>query len=392
MISPSQHLPRATVLARIRAGFEGWPIVALLGPRQCGKTSLTRGFASRPENYFDLHDPVDLVRLETQAFSILSGLEGTVVIDEAPRRPDLFPYLRVLADRPDRRARFLLTGSASPGIVRAASESLAGRVRLIELGGFTAEEIGWSGWRDLWLKGGYPEAFTRHLVENSFEWRRDYIQQFIGRDLPQLAGTRLSVAQVFRLLQLIAHHHGQNWNHSEAGRVVGVTYHTVERYMELLQGAFITRELRPYFLNIGKRLRKAPKIYLRDSGLLHALLLTRDFPQLQVHPRYGASWEGFCIEQIIRLTNSRDEECFTWSVQGANEVDLILQRPDGLYGFEFKAADAPKLSRSMVQTTEDLGLQRLYVVYPGEVDYALADRIDVVAFKNLERILPALSN
>jgi len=391
MIPPQEHIPRPAILARLRAAFDGWPIVALLGPRQCGKTSLVRGLASRPENYFDLHSPVDFARLEAQGFSILGGLEGVVVIDEAQRRPDIFPYLRVFADRPDRRTRFLLTGSASPDIVTAASESLAGRVRLIELSGFTVEEVGWSAWRELWLKGGYPEAFKRQVPENSFDWRRDYIQQFIGRDLPLLAGTKLSVGQIFRLLQYAAHCHGQNWNHSDAGRVAGVSYHTIERYMELLQGAFITRELRPYFVNIGKRLRKAPKIYLRDSGILHALLLTRDFPQLQGHPRYGASWEGFCIEQIIRLTQSRDEECFTWSVQGANEVDFILQKPAGLFGFEFKAADAPKLTRSMAQTVEDIGLTQLFVIYPGEVDYALTDRINVVAFQNLGTILPGLS-
>jgi uncharacterized protein len=381
------HIHRAGMLARLREGLVHSPVVTLLGPRQCGKTNLVRPFASSSDNYFDLHAPADHARLEAHGFNILSRLEGTVVIDEAQRCPEVFRYLRALADRPDKTTRFLLTGSASPDIAKAAAESLAGRVRLLELGGFTAEEVGWDKWRELWINGGYPHAFLRQIPEHSLTWRNDYIQQFIGRDLPALAEMKLSVPQVLRLLQLIAHCHGQNWNHSEAGRTIGASYHTVARYIDLFHGAFITRELRPYFVNIAKRLRKAPKLYLRDSGLLHALLGAGNFTQLEQNQRYGASWEGFCIEQIIRMTNARDEECFTWSVQGANEVDLILQRRSGLHGFEFKTSDAPRLTPSMTQTRKDVGLTRLFVVYPGEKDYLLSEQIEVVAFKNLQRRL-----
>ena len=203
---------------------------------------------------------------------------------------------------------------------------------------------------------------------------------------------KLTVPQIFRLLQRIAHCHGQNWNHSEAGRDIGASYHTVARYIDLFHGAFITRELRPYFVNIGKRLRKAPKLYLRDSGLLHALLGTANFARLEGSGRYGASWEGFCIEQIIRMTNARDEECFTWSVQGANEVDFILQRPAGLFGFEFKTSDAPKLTASMAQTAKDIGLKHLFVIYPGDKDYLLAASIEAVGFQNLSRCLDVVNH
>ena len=389
MISDTR-IHRETMLGRLREALAHSPVVTLLGPRQCGKTDIVRPFASGPENYFDLHAPADHARLEAHGFNILSRLEGVVVVDEAQRCPEVFRYLRALADRPERRTRFLLTGSASPDIAKAAAESLAGRVRLLELGGFTAEETGWDTWRELWLKGGYPHAFLRQISEHSMDWRNDYIQQFIGRDLPALAEMKLTVPQVFRLLQLIAHCHGQNWNHSEAGRTIGASYHTVARYIDLFHGAFITRELRPYFVNIGKRLRKAPKLYLRDSGLLHALLATGTFTHLEQNPRYGASWEGFCIEQIIRMTHARDEECFTWSVQGANEVDFILQRPAGLFGFEFKTSDAPKLTTSMAQTAQDIGLKHLFVIYPGDRDYLLADRIEAVGFQNLNRCFVAM--
>ena len=381
------HIHREGVLARVREAMEHWPIVTLLGPRQCGKTDLSRPLATSRENYFDLHAPADHARLEAHGFTILSRLEGTVVIDEAQRCPEIFPFLRVLADRPERRARFLLTGSASPDIAKSASESLAGRVRLLELGGFTAEETGWDTWRELWLKGGYPRAFLQQIPEHSIDWRHDYIQQFLGRDLPALAEMKHSVPQIFRLLQLIAHCHGQNWNHSDAGRLIGTSYHTVARYIDLFHGAYITRELRPYFVNIGKRLRKAPKLYLRDSGLLHALLGAESFSRLEQNPRYGASWEGFCIEQIIRMTQARDEDCFTWSVQGANEVDFIMQRPSGLYGFEFKSSDAPKLTASMAQTAVDIGLKHLFVVYPGDKDYMLAEGIEAIGFENLNRAI-----
>jgi len=329
-------------------------------------------------------------QLEDSNFRILDGLEGVVVIDEIQEKPELFLKLRVLADRPESTTRFLVTGSASPGIIKGVSESLAGRVRLLPLAGFNAEEVGWENWQKLWVRGGFPRAYLHELEAESLDWRLDYIEQFLRRDLPLLAETHLTDEQRRRLTQIIAHKHGKYWNHSEAAEIIGVSYKTIQRHMEILKGAYILRELPPFYANIQKRLRKAPKIYLRDCGLAHALLLIQGQAQLSAHPSLGASWEGFCIEQIISLTHSRNEECFTWSVQSGPEVDLVLTKQNGLFGFEFKAADAPKRTSSMISAVEDLGLAKLFVIHPGEADYPLDEKIEVVGFKNLPGILPQL--
>lgn len=384
------QIPRTTMVARIRKGLANSPVTALLGPRQCGKTWLTRAFASSPENYFDLHTPIARAQLEDSNFGILDGLEGVVVIDEAQEKPELFLKLRVLADRPENHTRFLITGSASPSIAKGVSESLAGRVRLLALSGFNVDEVGWENWQKLWMQGGFPRAYLHELEEESMDWRLDYIEQFLRRDLPLLAETHLTDEQKRKLTQIIAHKHGQYWNHSEAAGIIGVSYKTIQRHLEILKGAYILRELPPFYTNIQKRLRKAPKIYLRDSGLLHALLLIQDQARLSAHPSLGASWEGFCIEQIISLTHSRDEECFTWSVQSGPEVDFVLTKKKGLFGFECKASDAPQRTSSMITAVKDLSLAKLFVIYPGEKDYRLDDKIEVVGFKNLSRILPQI--
>jgi hypothetical protein len=378
------------MVARIRKGLANSPITALLGPRQCGKTWLTRAFASSPENYFDLQTPIARAQLEDSNFGILDGLEGVVVIDEAQEKPELFLKLRVLADRPENQTRFLITGSASPSIAKGVSESLAGRVRLLALSGFNADEVGWENWQKLWTQGGFPRAYLHELEEESMNWRLDYIEQFLRRDLPLLAETHLTDEQKRKLTKIIAHKHGQYWNHSEAAGIIGVSYKTIQRHIEILKGAYILRELSPFCTNIQKRLRKAPKIYLRDSGLLHALLLIQDQAKLSAHPSLGASWEGFCIEQIISLTHSRDEECFTWSVQSGPEVDLVLTKKNGLFGFECKASDAPQRTSSMISAVNDLSLAKLFVIYPGIKDYPLDKKIEVVGFKNLSRILPQI--
>lgn len=376
------------MVGRIRSGLANSPITALLGPRQCGKTWLARTFASSPENYFDLHTLIARAQLEDSNFRILDGLEDVVVIDEAQEKPDLFPKLRVLADRSKNQTRFLITGSASPTIVKGISESLAGRVRLLALGGFNVEEAGWENWQKLWVKGGFPRSYLHEIEEESMNWRLDYIEQFLRRDLPLLAETHLTDEQRRRLTHIIAHKHGQYWNHSEAAAIIGVSYKTIQRHIEILKGAYILRELPPFFANIQKRLRKAPKIYLRDSGLLHALLLIPNHAKLSAHPSLGHSWEGFCIEQIISLTLSREEECFTWSVQSGPEVDLVLTKQKGLFGFECKVSDAPRRTSSMVSAVNDLGLAKLFVVYPGEKDYPLDEKIEAVGIKNLMHILP----
>jgi uncharacterized protein len=378
------------MVRQIENGLANSPITALLGPRQAGKTWLARPFASRPENFFDLHSLLDRARLEESNYRILDGLQGVVVIDEAQEKPDLFQKLRVLADRPQSLTRFLVTGSASPGIVKGVSESLAGRVRLLALSGFNIQEVGWDNLEKLWLRGGFPRSYLHEIEEESLTWRLDYIEQFLRRDLPLLAETHLSDEQRRRLVQLIAHKHGQYWNHSEAGQIIGVSYKTIQRHVEILKGAYLLRELSPFYVNLQKRLRKAPKIYLRNSGLFHALLLIKDYAKLSALPSLGFSWEGFCIEQIISLTNSREEECFTWSVQNGPEVDLVLTKRNGVFGFECKVGDAPKRTSSMISAVKDLNLAKLFVIYPGDLDYPLDDKIEAVAFKNLSRALPLL--
>ena len=385
------QVPRPKYLKSIEEGLANAPVTALLGPRQAGKTWLARPFASRPENFFDLHSLLDRARLEDSNYRVLDGLEGTVVIDEAQEKPDLFRKLRVLADRTETATRFLVTGSASPGIVKGVSESLAGRVRLLALGGFNAEEVGWENWQKLWLRGGFPRSYLHEIEDVSLNWRLDYIEQFLRRDLPLLAETHLTDEQRRRLLQLIAHKHGQYWNHSEAGQIIGVSYKTIQRHIEILKAAYILRELPPFFTNIQKRLRKAPKVYLRDSGLLHALLLIQEHAKLSAHPSLGPSWEGFGIEQIIRLTNSREEECFTWSVQSGPEVDLVLTKRSGLFGFEFKAGDAPQRTKSMVDAVDSLRLAKLFVIYPGKMKYSLDEKIEAVGIMNLTQVLPEVT-
>ena len=378
------------MVARIKNGLANSPITALLGPRQCGKTWLATPFASCPENRFDLHNLLDRARLEDSNYRVLNGLEGVVVIDEAQEKPELFLKLRVLADRPQSQTRFLITGSASPSLIKGVSESLAGRVRLLPLSGFDVGEVNWENWQKLWLRGGFPRSYLHEIEEESLNWRLDYIEQFLRRDLPLLAETHMTDEQRRRLLQLIAHKHGQYWNHSEAAGIIGVSYKTIQRHIEILKGAYILRELPPFHTNIQKRLRKAPKLYLRDSGLLHALLLIQDHSRLSAHPALGPSWEGFCIEQIVNLAGAREEECFTWSVQSGPEVDLVLAGRHGLFGFECKASDAPRLASSMTTAVQDLDLTTLFVIYPGKTIYPLGDKIDAVGFDSLPQILTVL--
>jgi predicted AAA+ superfamily ATPase len=377
-----QTIARDAETRRIRDGLADWPVTALLGSRQCGKTWLTRPFASAPENYFDLHNFIDLARLEESNCRVLDNLRGVVVIDEAQEMPSVFLKLRVLADRPGSDTRFIVTGSASPHLSRHASESMAGRVRMLSLTGFTLAEVGVEHWEKLWVRGGYPLSFLREKEATSLEWRQHYVTQFLGRDLPALVESQLSTEQLRRLFALLAHYHGQYWNHSEVASILGVNYRTVQRHIEIFKGAFILRELSPWFDNAGKRIRKAPKLYIRDTGLLHALLSVIDNPQLFYSPKMGASWEGFCIEQIVAALHLRDEDCHTWSVTGGAEVDLLLNLNGQPTGIEFKASDAPKRTSSMTTAMSVLGLKNLFVLYPGDKDYPLGEGISAVGIKN----------
>lgn len=381
--TPAGHQQRRVLDAEVRAGLKRWPVTAILGPRQCGKTTLAQSLAVPPSHFFDLENATDLSRLGNNPMGVLGALRGVVVIDEIQRMPELFTLLRPLADRAGAPARFVVLGSVAPALARGVSESLAGRVRFVDMGGFDLAEVGARHLDRLWWRGGYPRAFLAQGDAAAREWMDNVVRALRERDLPAMVQSRLSSVQLGRLLTLLAHFHGQHWNSSEAARTLDVDYKTVQRYVELMAGAFLLRVVPAYFKNTGKRLRKAHRLYLRDSGLLHSLLGLATFDHLLAHPKLGASWEGFAIEQVIRLLRVREDQCFHWSVASGPEVDLVVEAPGGPFGFEMKYTDRPGATSSMHTGLSDLGLKRLYVIYPGEKDFPLTEKIEVVAMKNL---------
>jgi hypothetical protein len=380
------YIPRATYRQQVEESLSRFRVTALLGPRQCGKTTMARELAPNPGAYFDLEDPLDLARLEAPR-QALGGLNGLVVIDEVQRRPDLFPLLRVLADRPGAPARFLILGSASPDLVKGVSESLAGRVGFVDLGGFDAVEVGFDNVDALWLRGGFPESFLSESDGSSLHWREQFIRTFLTRDIPQL-GITVPSEQLRRFWTMVAHYHGQLWNASEIAGSLGVSYKTTQRYLDILVGSFMVRSLPPWTENLGKRLRKAPKIYLRDSGLFHALQRIPTLTDLQAHPKLGASWEGLALELVLRIVRAEPGEAFHWGTHAGAELDLLLVRGARRWGFEFKYTDAPRTSKSMRAALADLKLDGLFVVYPGDLDFDLDARIHVLALRHVEKLVP----
>jgi len=345
-----------------------------------GKTTLARSFvpADSP-NYFDLEDP----RVEAQfeaPLTLLEGLRGLVVIDEVQRAPELFKVLRVLMDRDAAPARFLLLGSASPALLRQSSESLAGRVEVLEIGGFTLDEIGTKAERTLWSRGGFPRSYLAASEAESRRWRESFIRLFLERDLPQL-GFAAAAAAMRRFWTMLAHYHGQVWNAAEPARSLGVNESTVRRYLDWLTQTFMVRQLLPWHENLGKRQVKAPKIYFRDTGLLHELLGVPDADGLLTHPKSGASWEGFALEQMLRI--AAPDEAYFWATHAGAELDLLMLKDGRRVGVEFKRMDAPRLVPSMRTAMKDLRLEILYVVYPGPRRYSLADRIEAVPLSAL---------
>jgi len=366
---------------QVQASLASFRVTALLGPRQCGKTTLARAFAGPPDACFDLEDPLDLARLEAPR-QTLGALTGLVVIDEIQRRPDLFPLLRVLADREGTPARFLILGSASLDLVKGVSESLAGRVGFVDLSGFDGTEVGFDRLDALWLRGGFPESFLSDSNEASLRWRQQFIRTFLTRDIPQL-GITIPSEQLYRFWLMIAHYHGQSWNASEIAGSLGINYKTAQHYLDILTGSFMIRSLPTWTENVGKRVRKAPKIYLRDSGVFHALQRIHSMQDLQAHPKLGASWEGLALEHVLRVLRVEPGEAFHWGTHGGAELDLVLVRGRQRRGFEFKYADAPRTTKSMRVALDDLKLERLYVIYPGDTNYALDDRIHVVGLRHI---------
>ena len=363
------------------------PVVAILGPRQCGKTTLAYQFANQyPKNkvhFFDLENSRDIIRLENPIMT-LEELDGLIVIDEIQRRPDLFPALRVLVDK-NHKNKYLILGSASPNLLKQSSETLAGRISYIELGGFPLEILPPKAFNKLWLRGGFPRSYLATNDSSSFQWRQDFITTFLETDIPNL-GIRIPAQTLRRFWLMVSHYHGQIFNASEIGRSLGQSDTTIKRYLDLLSGTFIIRQLQPWFYNTKKRLVKRPKIYFRDSGIYHALLSVENQNEILTHPKLGASWEGFAIEQVIQYLNLREEEVFFWSAHTGAELDLVFQKKGKLWGVEIKYNEAPTITKSMKSAFEELSLNHLWVVYPGKENYKLNKSISVVSINSLSSI------
>lgn len=383
MIARTRHRDAVEKLLR------EYPAVAILGARQVGKTTLALEILDRhdgPAERFDLEDPADLARLADPRLA-LSGLRGLVVIDEVQRRRELFPVLRVLADRRPRPARFLVLGSASPDLLQQSSETLAGRISYHTIDGFDLDEVGADALDRLWLRGGFPVSFLARSHASSYEWRRSFVRTFVERDLPQL-GVGISSTTMSRFWSMLAHYHGQIWNASEIARAFGVTDKTVRHYLDVLTAGLVVRQLPPWHANVAKRQVKSPKIYLRDSGLLHTLLDIRDRRDLERHPKVGASWEGMMLQQVTARLAAEPEECYFWATHSGAELDLLVVRGRHCWGFEFKRTSSPALTKSLMAALETLRLRQLFVIHAGERTFKLHERVTAVAAARILEDLP----
>ncbi len=385
MIRRSRHLNNVTRLHKTH------PVVAILGARQVGKTTLARQMLAEWKrsdvHFFDLEDPRDLARLADPILA-LADLRGLVVLDEIQRQPELFPVLRVLADRRPVRTRFLILGSASPDMLRQSSESLAGRIAYYWLDGLTLEEVGARNHAKLWLRGGFPRAYLAASHAESQEWRRNFVSTFLERDLPQL-GIRVSSTTLRRFWTMLAHYHGQAWNASEFARSFGVADTTVRGYLDILTSAFVVRQLQPWHENLSKRQVKAPKVYLNDSGILHTLLGLTAKADVESHPKLGASWEGFAVSQIAARLGMERQECFFWATHSGAKLDLLVVRGRKRWGFEVKRTSAPSVTRSMRIALSDLKLQRLFIVHAGLESFDVDRKIRAIALRQLlDEIVP----
>ncbi len=383
--------PRRREVALLTALLRRHPIVGLLGARQVGKSTLARLLTAgrrAPVAFFDLENDEDLARLSDPMLA-LKPLRGLVVIDEVQNQPDLFRVLRVLADRPGTACRFLILGSASPELLRQSSETLAGRIVYHRLGGFALDEVDANEGDRLWHRGAFPRAFLARTERDSMEWRRAFIRTFIERDLPQL-GVRIASAALRRFWTMLAHYHGQIWNSSEFARSFGVADTTVRSYLDLLTSSLVVRQLPPWHANLRKRQVKAPKVYIVDSGLLHGLLNLPRRADVEGHPKAGASWEGFVIEQIVTHLGAEPEECFFWATHSGAELDLLVVRGRTRRGFEIKRTSSPAVTRSMTIALEDLGLSTLDVIHAGDGTYPLAPRIRAVSLYRLREDVRSL--
>lgn len=378
VIERGHHSRRLELLLR------RYPVVAMVGARQVGKTTLARTLANHwteQVHLFDLESPIDLARLD-DAVLALEPLRGLVVLDEIQRRPEIFTVLRVLADRHGNPARFLVLGSASPDLLRQTSESLAGRVAYHELPGFSWDEVPEECLNALWLRGGFPRSFTAEDDEASFEWRGSFVRTFLERDVPQL-GINIRGPTLHRFWSMLAHDHGQIWNGSELGRAFGVSHHAVRRYLDILESTLMVRSLKPWIANIKKRQVKAPRIYIRDSGIVHWFLGLPNREVLERHPKVGASWEGHVLENLIRQLRLEDRQCHYWRTHTGAEIDLVVEQDGVLRGFEIKRSSAPRLTPSMRIAMADLGLSRIDVIHAGTESYPLAKNVQAVSLDDV---------
>ncbi len=377
-------IPRTQHLGELGKRLKNYPVVGIIGPRQIGKTTLARQLAKQHKGattHFDLEDARDLARLSDPALA-LEPLRGLVILDEIQRRPELFPLLRVLADRRPIRAHFLVLGSASPEMLRQSSETLAGRISYYELPGLSLPEVQMKNQAKLWLRGGFPSSYTARTNSASDQWRRDFIKAFLERDLPQL-GIRTPSSVLNRFWSMLAHYHGQIWNAAEFARSFGVANKTVNHYLDVLSSTFVVNSLQPWHENLKKRQVKAPKVYFADTGLLHSLLRLTTMADLDSHPKVGASWEGFVIHQIIQQLGITPSERFFWATHGGAELDLLVVRGRKRWGFEVKRTTSPNITPSMRTALTDLKLQRLFVIHAGSHSFDLQKKIRAIALGEL---------
>ncbi len=373
-------IDRPVDVQNIRRLMAQFPVTAIIGARQTGKTTLARQFHA--DHYFDLENPQHLVQLEHPQLA-LEDLRGLIVIDEIQRQPDIFPVLRYLVDtQPEQK--YLILGSASRNLIRQSSESLAGRIAYYQLEGFRPSDVGVENWKTLWLRGNFPRSFLADDDRQSFVWRQQYVTTFLERDIPQL-GIRIPARTLRRFWMMLSHYHGQILNFSEIGRSFGISDMTVRKYIEILEDTFMVRTLWPWHVNVKKRLVKRPKLYFRDAGLFHALMAIETWEQLMAHPKLGASWEGFALNTLCRMLGKEDSEYFFWATHAGAELDLYWQEGGKRYGAEFKFVDAPTLTKSMKIALEDLQLDFLYVIYPGKASYKLNDKAAVIAFEKMAK-------
>lgn len=382
-------IERADLLEKVKTAIHRNPVTSILGPRQCGKTTIGRMIAEAfPSTYFDLENPLDSAALGLSAMTTLQNSSGLIVIDEIQRQPELFPILRVLSDDVSKKFKFLILGSADPFLVKGTSESLAGRVEFVDMSGFTLEETGAQHFQKLWLQGGFPLSYLARDDASSEAWRQNYTRTFLERDIPAF-GISIPAETLRRFWTMLAHYHGNVWNSSPFSSSLGFSAQTIRRYLDILTSAYMVRQLAPWFENIKKRQVKAPKVYIRDTGILHSLLSLHG-DSILTHPKLGSSWEGFVMEQIHSILQMRDT--YYWATHSGAELDLFTIVRGKRFGFEIKYTDAPRQTKSMIIAQQDLGLDMLFVVFPGDKSYQINDKLFALGIFDLGKILKKIKD